>query len=287
MNKYNEKYKLIGFSLGENLLANIMLLSTGRSFKVPVHLIVNSEICEDLNPQENREIYKKLYKGKSTTTTYDLKDRRESYWTIYAVICTMLASIFIFCTVSGIKPVSIESLHIIIPAAILVYPITFVIVDILNEFYGIRLARLSILITFIVNCLFCASLWGVDALPSIDQWGMKEEFSEITRSITSVLIASSMSYLISENVNAYILYKIKSFTNSKYLYIRVLTSTILAAAIDSILFITIAFHDSFDNSIIEKMIITQFLIKSTYALIGVLPIYAIRWAFNEYIAVKQ
>jgi len=116
---------------------------------------------------------------------------------------------------------------------------------------------------------------------------MKEEFSEITRSITSVLIASSMSYLISENVNAYILYKIKSFTNSKYLYIRVLTSTILAAAIDSILFITIAFHDSFDNSIIEKMIITQFLIKSTYALIGVLPIYAIRWAFNEYIAVKQ
>ena len=91
-----------------------------------------------------------------------------------------------------------------------------------------------------------------------------------------LLIASSMSYLISENVNAYILYKIKSFTNSKYLYIRVLTSTILAAAIDSILFITIAFHDSFDNSIIEKMIITQFLIKSTYALIGVLPIYAIR-----------
>ena len=62
MNKYNEKYKLIGFSLGENILANIMLLSTGRSFKVPVHLIVNSEICEDLNPQENREIYKKLYK---------------------------------------------------------------------------------------------------------------------------------------------------------------------------------------------------------------------------------
>ncbi|UAN65793.1 queuosine precursor transporter [Serratia sp. JSRIV006] len=287
MNTYNIKYKLIGFKMNGKTTATIMMFSTGRVLDIPLDELVNSEILDDLNHKESREIYRKLYKNEiKTKTIYDIKDRRDSYWMIYTVICIFLTSLFTFCSISGVKIVEVQLLNMIIPAAIFAYPISFILVDILNEFYGLRLARVAILLSFIVNVFFCSSLWLVSFLPSMSDWDMDSEFSSMVKSIISILIASSVSYLVSENVNAYFLYKLKILTNSKYLYLRVLTSTLIASAIDSILFITIAFYGVLSWNVMEVMILTQFIIKTVYAFIGVFPIYGVRWLFNKHIVMK-
>jgi queuosine precursor transporter len=286
VNKYNTKYKLLSFTHTKKIIANISLLATGRTFSIPLEQLVLCDISDDLSPSENREIYRKIYSNNNKNTIYDIKDKKSKYWLTYTTICLFLTSLVIFCTVSGIKPVEIKSLNLIIPAAIFAYPVSFILVDILNEFFGLKLARAAIISTFFVNIVFCISLWLVGLLPSIAGWELSNTFSQMTISIISVLVASSVSFIISENINAYLLFKIKELTKSKFLFLRVITSTVTASAIDSILFITIVFYGKLDIDIIKIMILTQFLIKTSYAVIGIFPIYASRWAFNKYINIK-
>ncbi|MEX7631981.1 VUT family protein, partial [Serratia marcescens] len=88
-------------------------------------------------------------------------------------------------------------------------------------------------------------------------------------------------------VNSYLLCKIKELTNSRYLFVRVITSTVVASAIDSVVFCTLAFYNVLSWDIIKTMILSQFLIKVVYALLGVGPIYATRSLFNRYINTEQ
>lgn len=155
--------------------------------------------------------------------------------------------------------------------------------DILNEFYGLRLARRTIIISFMANLIFVLGVWVTTLVPSIPQWEFSKTYDGIVHSIMAVLVASSAAYLISENVNSYLLCKIKELTNSRYLFVRVITSTVVASAIDSVVFCTLAFYNVLSWDIIKTMILSQFLIKVVYALVGVGPIYAARSLFNRYI----
>ncbi|GAB7200663.1 hypothetical protein OS12_21050 [Dickeya oryzae] len=94
---------------------------------------------------------------------------------------------------------------------------------------------------FFSNVFFVISLWCTTLIPSLPEWELGKTYNGITESIMSVLVASSLAYLISENINAWVLHKIKIMTKSRYLFIRVITSTVTASAVDSVIFCTIAF----------------------------------------------
>ncbi|MDE1482072.1 queuosine precursor transporter [Xenorhabdus bovienii] len=280
----NQKYKLLGFSRSSDAIrANIMILSTGKSISIPLQELESSQVSEDLNRHELKEIYRRIYGGADTVTAYDLTDRHERSWFAYLVIAFSLAVIYIFCTITGIKPVSIPSINMVIPSAIFFYPLTFILVDILNEFYGLRLARKAILFSFIANILFVLGLIFTAALPGLKEWELEGAYTEIVHSIAAVLVASSIAYIVSENVNSWLLCKIKELTNSRYLFIRVITSTTVAAALDSIIFCTLAFYNTLDADTIKSIIFSQFIIKLAYAIVGVGPIYGTRALFRKYI----
>jgi uncharacterized PurR-regulated membrane protein YhhQ (DUF165 family) len=76
-----------------------------------------------------------------------------------------------------------------------------------------------------------------------------------------IFIASFVSYLIAEPLNAIMIAKLKIAMSGKYIGIRFLISTIVAALLDSILFITIAFHTAVDTPHILTMILNIWLIK--------------------------
>nr|WP_306310544.1 queuosine precursor transporter [Xenorhabdus aichiensis] len=274
----------MGFSRSSDAIrANIMILSTGKSISIPLQELESSQVSEDLNRHELKEVYRRIYGGADTVTAYDLTDRHERSWFAYLVIAFSLAVIYIFCTITGIKPVSIPSINMVIPSAIFFYPLTFILVDILNEFYGLRLARKAILFSFIANILFVLGLIFTAALPGLKEWGLEGAYTEIVHSIAAVLVASSIAYIVSENVNSWLLCKIKELTNSRYLFIRVITSTTVAAALDSIIFCTLAFYNTLDADTIKSIIFSQFIIKLAYAIVGVGPIYGTRALFKKYI----
>ncbi|WP_099607898.1 queuosine precursor transporter [Vibrio coralliilyticus] len=285
---FNKKYKLIGFNGAPEMMASVMIRGTGKVVNMPAKDLISSEVADDLNRNELVEVCKKVYSKSSFEGAYELEDRHESYWMSYSFLVLCLCSLFTLSNITGIKPVEIFNTGLIVPAAIFLYPISFIFVDILNEYFGLKLARKAIIQSTVVNAGILVLLYLSTTIPSIDPWqAMDEQYTSLVTSMTSVFLASLSSYFISENINAYVLNKIKIATQSRWLAIRVIASTSIASVVDSALFISIAFFNVLPNDVLFVMFLSQVTIKILYALFSVAPIYFARKLFSRIINVKE
>lgn len=279
----NSKYKLLGFEKNKNLVV-IMVISTGKIIKIKVGEVLRSEIIDNLSKMEIRDIYRKHYSGGDALTTYEMNDRNERSWMIYVALNLLLFALYIFTNVSASKLVYIETLDLIVTPGVFLYPLTFLVVDILNESYGLRLARRAILFAFASNAFIIILLSGTSFLPGLTGWKLDEPYSEVITHVSSVLLASCISFILSEYVNSYLLCRIKELTNSKFLFLRVFFSTFFAVIIDSFVFCFIAFYGTMKNSEILNLIYIQIAIKMCFAVFNILPAYGARSLLKRYIA---
>ena len=282
----NSKYKLLGFENNKNL-AVIMIIDTGKVIKIKLSEVVNSEIMDNLNKMEVKNLYKKFYSQGGTLTAYDLNDRNENSWMIYIILNLLLFTFYIFTSIAATKPIYLESLDIIITPGTFLYPLTFLIVDLLNENFGLRLARRAILFAFASNAMIIILLYASTFLPGLPGWKLDTPYNDVIIQVSSVLVASSVSFLVSENINSYLLCKIKELTNSRFLFLRIFLSTLFAVIIDSFVFCYIAFYGSMQNNDILNMIYVQIAIKVCFAFFNILPAYGARSLFNRYITDSQ
>ncbi len=277
------KFKLLGFKRGKAIKALILVNSTGKTFTILLELLVDSDIIEHLSHQENREIYRKLYSSGKTSTYYEVEERSERNWFSYRYLSMLLSVLYLASNITGIKPV--DAFGLTVPAAIFIYPLTYIVSDILNEFYGLRFARKAINQAFLNNLIFCLLLYLATTIPAIKNWALAGSFDNIVFAMISVFIASSLSYILSEHTNAWLLNKLKILTKARCLPLRVFTSTVAASLIDSFIFINIAFYQLGQHTILT-MIGGQLLIKSIYAIVGTIPIYLFRFIFKNFIHQK-
>jgi len=278
----NSKYKLLGFE-NDKSLAVIMVIATGKIIRVKLSEVLNSEIMDNLNKMEVKNMYKKFYSQGGALTAYDINDRNENSWMIYIILNLLLFTFYIFTSIAATKPIYLESLGIIVTPGTFLYPLTFLIVDLLNEQFGLRLARRAILFAFASNAMIIILLYGSTFLPGLPGWKLDGPYNDVIIQVSSVLIASSVSFLVSENINSYLLCKIKELTNSKYLFLRIFLSTFFAVIIDSFLFCFIAFYGAMQTSDILNMIYVGNDQQVCFAFINILPAYGARSLFKRYI----
>lgn len=282
----NNKYKLLGFEKNKSL-AVIMIISTGRVVRIKLSELLRSEIIDDLTKAELREIYKKFYSGGGTLTAYEMSDRHERSWMVYVVLSFMLFVLYMLANISAAKLVYIERFDVVVTPGVFLYPLTFLAVDILNESYGLRLARKAILFVCVSNAFVLMVLSFTSWLPGLPSWQLDEHFGEVVKHILSVLVASSVSFLFSEYVNSYLLSRIKELTSSRFLFLRVFLSTFVAVIVDSFFFCYIAFYGALANDEILKIVYVQIAIKMCFAIFNVFPAYAARSLFKKYVVGAQ
>ena len=280
------KYKLLGFENSKGL-AVIMVLSTGKIFKIELGNLLKSDVLDDLNKREIKDVYRKFYSGGTVLTAYEISDRHERSWMTYVSLNLALFALYIFTNVASAKLVYLEYFDVVVTPGVFLYPLTFLIVDLLNESYGLRLARRAILFAFASNAFILFLLAATSYLPGLAGWKLDVLYGEVIGHVSSALVASSVSFLFSEYVNSYLLCKIKELTNSRFLFLRVFFSTFFAVIIDSFIFCFIAFYGSMDNGDILKIIYIQIAIKMCFAVFNVLPAYGARSLFKRYVAGSQ
>ena len=264
-----------------------MIIATGKVIRIKLREVLNSEIMDNLNKTEIKNLYRKLYSQGDTLTAYDLNDRHENSWMIYIILNLLLVTFYIFTSIAATKPIYLESLDIIITPGTFLYSITFLIVDLLNENFGLRLARRAIFFAFASTSTVFILLYGSTFLPGMPGWKLETPYNDVIIQVSSVLVASSVSFLVSENINSYLLCKIKELTNSRFLFLRIFLSTFFAVIIDSFLFCYIAFYGLMKNSDILNMIFFQIAIKVFFALFNILPAYGARSLFKRYMSSNQ
>ncbi|TXT53406.1 MAG: conserved membrane protein of unknown function [Promethearchaeota archaeon] len=150
---------------------------------------------------------------------------------------------------------SIGAFTITAPVAVLIFPFTFQITDIVNEFFGRRETHRMIFIAFISQIVMTIFIWFSIELQAAPFWGLdygstpeeaQQFWTNFFGSTIRITAASWISFLITENLDALVYSKVRELTGGKNLWIRNVISDVPMLAIDSIIFVTIAFFGVFD-----------------------------------------
>ena len=157
------------------------------------------------------------------------------------------------------------------PAGVLIFPIAYILNDLIVEVWGYAKARLIIWSGFGVNILAAIFYALAIAIPSPTFYHGQEAFQTILGSSVRLVFSSFIAYLSGSFLNAFVMSKIKVLTKGKNFSFRAIFSTLIGEGADSILFIGVGFAGIFPFGIIVKMMITQALIKTVYEII-VLPL---------------
>ena len=155
----------------------------------------------------------------------------------------VISAIFVTSLITA-NTIAVEIISVgpfLLPAAVIVFPLSYIFGDILTEVYGYRWARRVIWLGFLCNLIFVAFVWLGQLLPSADFWGGQEAYESILGFAPRLLVASFGGYLVGEFVNSFILAKMKILTKGRWLWSRTIGSTIVGQGLDTAVFITLAF----------------------------------------------
>lgn len=159
-------------------------------------------------------------------------------------ITTLLAS-----NIIAIKPVSLFTLPFqifgdnlfVVSAAIICFPISYIISDVLTEVYGFRVARGVIWLGFVCNLMMVILFWLGGLIPGAVFWEGQDAYSAILGATGWILLGSFVAYITGEFTNAAVMVVLKNRTAGRHLWMRTISSTVVGQGVDSVLFFGIAF----------------------------------------------
>ncbi len=156
------------------------------------------------------------------------------------------------------------------------FPLTYVLGDVLAEVYGMKRTRRAIVMGFVLAALASVTFLVVSVSPPAPDWPNQEAWRAVLGFVPRIVIASLCGYLAGQFLNAYVLVKIKQYTKEKVLWARLIGSTVVGELADTAVFCTIAFGGilSTDNLIrytvtgyVYKVLVEVIFLPVTYAVI--------------------
>lgn len=165
-----------------------------------------------------------------------------------------------------------------VQSGILVFSITHLLTDIVNEKFGIKETQKMILIAFITQVAMVFFFWLGVKFPPAPFWQIQDVWQEIFSLVPRITLASWMAFLISENFDAIVFAWFKRITKGKYLWMRNAFSSISALALDSLIFVPLVFLGVMP---IWPLILGQIVIKWLVGLVNIPFMYFNKWLLGQ------
>lgn len=159
---------------------------------------------------------------------------------LYPVIVGVFVGLLLISNIGAVKLISFGP--IITDGGAFLFPLVYIVGDILSEVYGFRAARKAIFTGFAMSVLAAITFWVVQISPAADGWENQEAFEAVLGFVPRIVLASIAGYLVGQLLNAWVLVKIKERTKEKALWLRLIGSTAVGELADTIVFCTIAFY---------------------------------------------
>lgn len=181
----------------------------------------------------------------------------------------VLTSIFTFAiVVSNITASKLVNLGpFVVPIAVICYPITFAITDIVSEVYGKKVAQRIVWSGFFVSVMLVVYSKIVVVYPPSSFFEQNESFVKVFSSTPRIVLASMVAYILSQTHDVWAFHLWKKITKGNHLWIRNNLSTIVSQFIDTCVFITVAFFNIVPGNILLNMVFSQYIVKFIIALI--------------------
>lgn len=156
-------------------------------------------------------------------------------------------------------------------AGILVFPVSYIVNDLIAEVWGYRKARLIIWYGFLMNFFVVVIFQLSIHLPGNAYFQHQEAFALVLGASARITVASFIAFLVGSFVNAWVMSRMKVVQRGKGFSIRAVVSTFAGEGIDSIIFFMVAFVGVMPFPVLLELTLHVALLKTAYEIL-VLPL---------------
>ena len=204
----------------------------------------------------------------------------------FIIVVTLFVTVLITSNIIAVKQIQLLTLpfeflgssSVVLPAAIIIFPISYIVGDVLTEVYGFRIARGVIWLGFGANLLVVLALWLAGIIPAAGFWAevnqetpcvgfsCSDAFDAILGQVPWIVAASFVAYLIGEFSNSSVLALLKYKMQGRLLFVRTIGSTVVGQGLDSFIFIYIAFGlgEGWSAALVLSTALAQWITKILY-----------------------
>ena len=158
---------------------------------------------------------------------------------VYDLILAAFVGLLLISNVGATK--LIEFGPVLTDGGAFLFPLTYVLGDVLAEVYGLARARRAILTGFVLSALMALTFLVVDAAPPAANWGNQAAWSAVLGFVPRIVVASLLGYLAGQFLNAFVLVRIKQAARPGGLWVRLVSSTVVGEFADTLVFCLVAF----------------------------------------------
>ena len=193
------------------------------------------------------------------------KEIKENYSEIFLFISILFITCILVSNILASKIINIFGISM--TGGVLVFPITYIIGDVLTEIYGYKKSKKIIIYGFTCNLIMVILFYIAMKLPYPEYYLNQDAFVAVLSSTPRLLLASFIGYLAGGLTNSYIMDYIKNKSKIKYLWFRTITSTIIGEFLDTSIFLIIGFIGTMKTNDLLFMIVCQSAAKTLYEIV--------------------
>ncbi|MBD3311637.1 MAG: queuosine precursor transporter [Candidatus Magasanikbacteria bacterium] len=172
-----------------------------------------------------------------------------------------------------------------VSVGIFAYPLTFMVTDAVAEVFGRKKAKQIVWAALIAQVFVLLLTYVSVQLPPASRYQLNEEYVKIFSGSLRMIIASLIAFIVSQSHDIWAFEFWKKITNNKYLWLRNNASTFVSQAIDTLLFMFIAFYgisEKFTILFILQLSLSYWLFKIAFAALDTPFVYLlVRWLKKE------
>lgn len=180
---------------------------------------------------------------------------------IYEMLAGLFVMTLIVSNIASVKVVAIGPL--VFDAGTILFPLSYIVGDIVTEVYGYRKMRSLLYVGVVSLILTMTTFWVVQILPASPDWPNQVAYESILGVVWRIVLASVTALFLGEIMNAYVMARMKVRSKGKNLWVRMISSSVVGSAIDTVVFSTVAFLGTMPFDALAQLMITVFLIKIT------------------------
>ena len=189
--------------------------------------------------------------------------------TLYPYVVAIFCCILLISNIGAVKLIHFGP--IITDGGAFLFPLVYIIGDVLSEVYGFRAARRAILLGFALAILAALTFYLVQISPADESWGNQAAFEAILGFVPRIVLASVCGFLVGQLLNSYVLVWIKKRTNERHLWARLIGSTVVGELADTLVFCTIAFYGVITGADFLNYVLVGYIYKTLLEVV-LLPI---------------
>lgn len=157
----------------------------------------------------------------------------------YAIIVATFIGLLLISNIVAVKLIAAGPL--IVDGGVFLFPLVYIVGDVLAEVYGWRASRWAIYAAFALSALASLTIWVVQLSPAAPGWENQESFEAVLGFVPRIVFASLVAFLVGQLINAWVLVRLRARTSGRFLRTRLIGSTLIGQLVDTVVFCTIAF----------------------------------------------